>query len=178
MLEFVNFVLRHNNARTRRRGSIIDIIVSNKPIATYYVNSSNRIHLHFDAANPIADKMKELIRFKVAMTSSKPVVINNSQCTEQKCFRNLIDDFRDEWHVFMNHNNTSTTFELHASKKQGETLNIISGEKQREILKTTSVQAHESDEKCDKLNAELFLDVLKRFSNQLDLISAHDGTEE
>ena len=69
-----------------RRGSIIDIIVSNKPIATYYINSSNKIHGTFDVANPIADKMKELIRFKVAMTSSKPVVINNSQCTQQNVF--------------------------------------------------------------------------------------------
>ena len=57
-------------------------------------------------------------------------------------------------------------------------MKITSGEKQGEILKTTPVQAHESDKKCDKLNAELFLDVLKRFSNQLDLISADDGTEE
>lgn len=171
MIEFADFVLRRNNAKRRRRGSMIDILVLNKPVATYYVTSRNKIYLHFDVTNLIADRMKELIRFNLAMSYNKAIVINNSQCTQQTCFDNLIDDFRDDWNVFMNHNDhmqSETSVENpkknDSSMKQEQSHAISSN--------TANKQPHANRSNIsDKINAELFLDVLKRFNNQLDLIS-------
>jgi hypothetical protein len=208
MIEFADFVLRRNDARRRRRGTIIEIIVANKPIATYYATpSGNKINLHFDNTNPVANKMKELIRFKLAIGSSKPVVINSSQCTHQKCFQNLIDDFREEWNIFMNtsckvdtntHTQDTNTHtqdtNTHTQDTKTDTQNTKTDTQDTKTdtqdtktdTQNTKTQKSRTQEKTQNIrntqhtmiqydghNAQLFLDVLKRFNNQLDLISTN-----
>lgn len=103
MQEFVDFILRRYDVRKKRKGSIIELQKNNQVIAKYFVKHNKKIQLHHDDGNDMNRKLREIVRFKLAMNHDIPIVIENAQCTNQTCFKHLIDDFKEEWNIFNGH---------------------------------------------------------------------------
>ena len=159
MNSFVDFIFRRHNAKKRNRGDVIEIVVKNEPIATYFIKKNGKIKILYDAKDETSRKFRELVRFKLAMNNTKPIFTDNQQCTRKTCYQYLIDDFKKEWELFMNYgNNQESSFIANSSNKH-TTSTSTSNNDSHKITET-------QNEKCK--NGQCFLEVLKDFNDQLN----------
>lgn len=170
MNSFVNFIFRKYNARKRSRGDIIEILVENEPIATYFIRRNGKISILYDSKDQMARKMRELVRFKLAMKESKPVSIGNEQCTRRNCYQRLIDDFKEEWEIYMNYGqkNSTKTYESKLDNISKITTKTFASNEESDEIAEKTYDTIDDQKKCK--NGQCFLDVLRDFNDQLNTL--------
>lgn len=107
MKEFAKYILRSRRAKKKRRGNVVEILIGNKTVAKYRIRNRQKIYIeaYGDAEY---ESLREVIRFDMTK-HDKPVMMDKVQCTGDKCFERLIDEFPKEYNAFMQYCDDNTS---------------------------------------------------------------------
>lgn len=83
--EFSRFILRRFNARKRRRGQFIDIIIDNDTVATYTIKNDEKIEIIAAEKTELSKKFEEVVRIHLAMRYRQPILLESSECIYKNC---------------------------------------------------------------------------------------------
>lgn len=138
-IEFSDFLLRKYKITLKRNGNLMSVLEHNKLVAQFFIiKTKNYIRLK-KCKNEIPTKIEEIVRFKLSIRNSIPVIMNENQCTQFNCFDKLIKEFEADWLIFngiecnyqsdfiSKKNDSEQTTKTTSTKKSGKVKNINHG---------------------------------------------------
>ena len=167
MIEFKNFILRHNNLKMEWVGSkriyIGDIEF------TIAFNKKTKVSVCGNPDNgSLPRKLLQLVRFHLCSRDSCRIVTslnaNNphqGDCKRAKCFQKMVDAFPEEWAIFNGYSQTEKETATQKLNQSTPSANNV----QQNVYVSSGGERSQNSEKCE---GSCMLDIMRDFTHNLN----------